>query len=264
MASFEKKHVLSTFDYCVDKWDCKSAYISKKAGESRRLFQLLDGLVKDRDRILDIGCGTGKVGSHLKKSASNTRLVAIDFSINMLREVQLKLRKAFCVLSDVSKLGLRENLFDIVTCQQVLHHIPEPDIALREIFRTIKPGGHFLALTVGTQYQNEIFEYENGGNMTQDILGRVSNDEILQRISRAGFRLLHLVNDYFTFNFNSFEDYFNFLTSTGSARKIHLYKRPPQNYRQTLRNQLDAKGKIGADGKLMVTGHYTTVSAQKF
>lgn len=77
---------------------------------------MLDSLVKDQYSILDIGCGTGKVGSHLKGSVDKAGLVAIDISTNMLREVQRKLPRAFCLLSDVSKLGLKENLFDIVTC----------------------------------------------------------------------------------------------------------------------------------------------------
>ncbi len=76
--TFETKRVLSTFNTHADGWDQKSAYIAEKVGESRRLFRLLDRLVKDRDRILDMGCGTGKLGTHLKQIAANTRLVSAD------------------------------------------------------------------------------------------------------------------------------------------------------------------------------------------
>ncbi len=259
---FETKRVLTTFNNRVEDWDSKVKFIAEKDGESRRLFRVLDDVINEKDRVLDIGCGTGKVGIYLKRKLRNTEVVCIDISLSMLKNVQDKLGDSFCMLSDAGKLGLRSDLFDMVTCQQVLHHLSEPVNALKSIFRVIKPGGYFLGLTVGPDYQNKIFPYANT-TMTEDPLGRVSNNEIKEYITTSGFCLRTLVNDYFTFTFESFENYFNFLLSIGSAHRIHKYHQPLDSYRCNLKERLDSEGILKNNGSLTLRGHYITILAQK-
>lgn len=51
------------------------------------------------------------------------------------------------VVSDAQSLGIADARFDVVLCTEVLEHIPEPQKAIDEMFRVLKPGGTLLLTT---------------------------------------------------------------------------------------------------------------------
>ena len=51
------------------------------------------------------------------------------------------------VIGDAQALGLASGTFDIVLCTEVLEHLPEPQQAIDEMFRVLKPGGTLLLTT---------------------------------------------------------------------------------------------------------------------
>ena len=51
------------------------------------------------------------------------------------------------VIGDAQALGIGDGMFDIVLCTEVLEHLPEPQRAIDEIFRVLKPGGSLLLTT---------------------------------------------------------------------------------------------------------------------
>lgn len=51
------------------------------------------------------------------------------------------------VLGDAQALGLSSSAFDVVLCTEVLEHLPEPQRAIDEMFRVLKPGGTLLLTT---------------------------------------------------------------------------------------------------------------------
>ena len=51
------------------------------------------------------------------------------------------------ILGDAQALGLADGTFDVVLCTEVLEHLPEPQRAVDEMFRVLKPGGTLLLTT---------------------------------------------------------------------------------------------------------------------
>jgi SAM-dependent methyltransferase len=51
------------------------------------------------------------------------------------------------VLGDAQALGLADAVFDVVLCTEVLEHLPEPQTALDEMFRVLRPSGTLLLTT---------------------------------------------------------------------------------------------------------------------
>ena len=98
---------------------------------SRNGFSSLDefaGFLKAKRRILDAGCGNGRVTALLARHASPTaEIVGIDFSsapiaranLSDYRNVRIE---AGDLLGDLEELGL----FDFIYCQEVLHHTADP------------------------------------------------------------------------------------------------------------------------------------------
>lgn len=84
-------------------------------------------------RCLEIGCGRGAFQN----------MVADYTGCDASESVGRYLRKPF-VMCDAGALPFESNRFDAVWTIQVLEHVPDPEMAFREIARVLKPGGVLL------------------------------------------------------------------------------------------------------------------------
>jgi SAM-dependent methyltransferase len=94
-------------------------------------------------RLLDLGCGAGENSVYFAKQGA--RCVASDYSPGMV-EVALQLAAANGVkiegrTMNAIALDCPDNTFDFVYASNLLHHLPEPETAIREMHRVLKPGG---------------------------------------------------------------------------------------------------------------------------
>jgi ArsR family transcriptional regulator len=97
--------------------------------------------------LLDLGTGTGRMLDLL--APFYDRAVGIDASPNMLAVARANLDRAGIAnaqvrLGDMYNLPLPRDAFDVVTIHQVLHYLDEPERALGEAARVLRPGGRML------------------------------------------------------------------------------------------------------------------------
>ncbi|MGH9737353.1 MAG: class I SAM-dependent methyltransferase [Candidatus Acidiferrales bacterium] len=124
----------------------------KKIDESfvARALRLINR--RERGRALDIGTGPGQIVVKLARSLTRWKFVAVDRSSHMVAEAVANLaaggpelagRVEFQV-ADANALPFPDAIFDLVTCNSVLHHMAEPERLLAEIARVVKPRGAVL------------------------------------------------------------------------------------------------------------------------
>ncbi len=99
--------------------------------------------------VLDVGTGTGRVpAALLAEEDFGGRVLGVDRSSGMLGQASCKpgLVSGRCglVLADAGSLPVGDARFDAVTCLEVLEFTPRPRAVLRELARTLKPGGVLL------------------------------------------------------------------------------------------------------------------------
>jgi len=82
-------------------------------------------------RTLDIGAQNGPYAAHFPHR------VALDIR----RGIGVQ------IIGDTQALGIADATFDVVLCTEVLEHLPEPQQAVDEMFRVLKPGGQLLLTT---------------------------------------------------------------------------------------------------------------------
>lgn len=165
-------------------------------------------------RVLEVGCGRGEIARRIE-SEVGAGVVALDLSERM---VQLARKRGVeASLGDVQELPVPDGAFDCAVAAWMLYHVPDLDRALRELHRSLRPGGRLVAATFGETNLQELwqlldddvepahsFTRENGAAALGRVFGRVElrdapgtinfpDREAVRRYVAASIRRRHLV-----------------------------------------------------------------------
>lgn len=113
---------------------------------------LIDAVICQPRRILDLGCGTGTGTLMLKQAFPQAEVIGLDLAVHMLAVAEDKAQQTQVSLQlrhgDAAATGLPPNSIDLITATLLFHETPPAatlDI-LRECFRLLTPGGQLLVL----------------------------------------------------------------------------------------------------------------------
>jgi ArsR family transcriptional regulator len=110
----------------------------------------------------DLGCGTGQVSAALAPFVA--RVVAVDASAQMLQAAKRRLHDFSNVdlrRGELESLPIDDSRLDAATLSLVLHHVPEPERALAEVARVLKPGGRAIVVDM-LQHDREAYRQQFG------------------------------------------------------------------------------------------------------
>jgi len=99
--------------------------------------------------VLDVACGTGALERLLLNDNPAQTIVGVDISEQMLTQAQQKLSGYDTVSFQqaiASQLPFPDQSFDVVVSANAFHYFPEPELALKEMKRVLKPGGQLMIL----------------------------------------------------------------------------------------------------------------------
>jgi 2-polyprenyl-6-hydroxyphenyl methylase / 3-demethylubiquinone-9 3-methyltransferase len=111
-------------------------------------------------RVLDVGCGGGILSEAM--DASGAQVTGIDLSDKALKIAQLHLLESGRQV-DYRKVAVEDlaadqpGTYDIVTCMEVLEHVPDPASQVSACARLLKPGGHAFFATINRNPKSFLF-----------------------------------------------------------------------------------------------------------
>ncbi|MFJ3980465.1 class I SAM-dependent methyltransferase [Streptomyces fungicidicus] len=143
--------------------------------------------LREGDRVLDAGCGTGRALPALRAAVGPSGVVlGADLTPAMLREAARAGRDGdgALLLTDVAALPLRASSLDAVFAAGLIAHLPDPAGNLREIARVVRPGG---VLALFHPVGRAALAARQGRTLTPDDLRAEPNLRAL--LSRSGWRI---------------------------------------------------------------------------
>ena len=107
---------------------------------NNRLDNIVKSVFSRNKRILDAGCGEGHLLQRLHNFKDN-EYYGIDVTPIAIEHAKLRCPFAKIKTGNLLETGYDDNFFDVVICTEVLEHIPQFKLVLREFKRIVKPGG---------------------------------------------------------------------------------------------------------------------------
>lgn len=151
----QQKETWNTFSSGWRKWDAFTMNWLRPMGE-----EIISHLhLKPNDRVLDIAAGTGEPGLSIAGIVQPGRVMITDLSEGMLEVARdnmtrQDIRNADILVCDGCELPFADNSFDAISCRLGFMFFPDMQLAAREMFRVLKPGGRISASVWGMPDKN--------------------------------------------------------------------------------------------------------------
>jgi len=161
----------------------------------------LESLVETGDRVLELGCGYGRVAFALAGRAGH--VVGVDTageSLRLARDLDESNGRCAFLRMDAARLGFRDAVFDVVACVQngVCAFGLDPRILIRQALRVLRPGGRLVLSSYAPGFWSQRldwFERQAREGLVGEIDRDASGDGVI--VCRDGFRAAALDGEGF-------------------------------------------------------------------
>jgi SAM-dependent methyltransferase len=196
--------------------------------------------IKKGDVVIDLGSGAGNDAFIARHETGDTgKVIGIDFTPAMIERARNNAEmKGFNNVEfrqgDIENIPVTANAADVIVSNCVLNLVPNKDGVFKEIFRVLKPDGHFSIsdiVLVGELPAN----IKNTAEMYAGcVAGAIQKDEYLQLIEANGFKNITIqkdkaiiIPDDILSNYLSSEQVASFKQSGTGIRSITVYAEKP-------------------------------------
>jgi len=149
--------------------------------------------VRERDIVLDVGCGGGRTVGKLASVATGGKVYGVDFSTASLAVAKktnqkwIEMGRVEIREGSVSKLPFSDDTFDVVTAVETHFWWPDLPGDMREVFRVLKPGGTLVIVAEVYKGANTTSSRLVEKHLPRSGMVLLSVDEHRELVEHAGF-----------------------------------------------------------------------------
>lgn len=150
--------------------------------------------IQKGDTVIDLGSGAGNdcfVARH--ETGAEGKVIGIDFTPAMIDKARanatlLNLNNVEFREGDIENMPVRDNVADVIVSNCVLNLVPNKEGVIREIYRVLKPGGHFSISDIVLVGNLPEALREDAEMYAGCVAGAIQKDEYLGLIQQQGFQ----------------------------------------------------------------------------
>jgi arsenite methyltransferase len=150
--------------------------------------------IKEGDVVIDLGSGAGNDAFVARRIVGGTgKVVGIDFTEEMIKKARTNNEKLGFVnvefrLGDIESMPVSSNVADVIVSNCVLNLVPNKHLAFSEIFRVLRPGGHFSISDIVLTGELPPKLKEAAEMYVGCVSGAVLKKDYLSMIEESGFK----------------------------------------------------------------------------
>jgi arsenite methyltransferase len=154
--------------------------------------------IKKGDVVIDLGSGAGNDCFIARHEAGETgKVIGIDFTPAMIQKARANAEKlGFNNVEfrqgDIEQMPVGANIADVVVSNCVLNLVPDKNAVMKEIFRVLKPGGHFSISDIVLVGDLPEALRKDAEMYAGCVSGAVQKEVYLEMITGAGFKNITL------------------------------------------------------------------------
>lgn len=183
----DARRVRRAFDRASRTFETNSAV---HADIRDRLIERLDIVRIKPACVLDLGAGAGHGTRELKRRYRSAQVVALDVSAQMLALAGARshfFHRFSRVAADAQQLPLRDASIDLIFSNLMLQWLAQPDAAIAEARRVLKPEGLFTFTSLGPDSLRELRSAWGQANSTQHVHAFIDMHDLGDALMRGGF-----------------------------------------------------------------------------
>jgi 2-polyprenyl-6-hydroxyphenyl methylase/3-demethylubiquinone-9 3-methyltransferase len=160
-SNFDPAELAKFSDLAHRWWDTESEFRPLHQINPLRLAWIENQIPLAGKQVLDVGCGGGILSDAMARRGST--VLGIDLAGKALKVAQLHALEAqtegveYQEISAEALAEQRPGSFDVVTCMEMLEHVPDPSSIVRACASLVKPGGHVFFSSINRNAKAFLF-----------------------------------------------------------------------------------------------------------
>lgn len=197
--------------------------------------------IKTGNTVIDLGSGAGNDCFIARKETGESgKVIGIDFTPEMIEKARENVEKlgynnVEFRQGDIENMPVGANVADVIVSNCVLNLVPNKDGVFREIYRVLKPGGHFTISDIVLEGGLPVELRQAAEMYVGCVSGSIQKEEYLGLIAKNGFahitiqkeKAIEIPNDILA-AYLSVEEINQFKTTGGSIQSITVYAEKPE------------------------------------
>jgi 2-polyprenyl-6-hydroxyphenyl methylase/3-demethylubiquinone-9 3-methyltransferase len=196
-------HELDKFSQLAHRWWDPGSEFKPLHDINPLRLDYIDGIAALRGKmVLDVGCGGGILAESM--AARGARVTGIDLGDKPLKVAQLHLLESglqidYRLIAPEALAREAAGEFDVVTCMELLEHVPEPAVTVQACAELARPEGHVFFSTINRNFKSYVLAVV-GAEYVLKLLPRGTHDyarfikpsELAAMCRAAGLRVTSL------------------------------------------------------------------------
>lgn len=230
MANVEAAEVNKFADLAHQWWDPQGVFKPLHQLNPLRLDYIDSRASLNGKKVLDVGCGGGILSESMARRGA--KVSGIDMADKSLQVAQLHALEAGVTVDYrcIAVEALAEETpqsFDVVTCMEMLEHVPDPGSVVRACAALVKPGGHLFFSTLNRNakaYLMAVIGAEYVLNLlpkgTHDYAKFIKPSELAAWLRQSGLELQHQTG----VTYNPLNKHYSLTADTSVNYMLHAIK----------------------------------------
>lgn len=202
--------------------------------------------IKQGDVVIDLGSGAGNDAFIARHETGETgKVIGIDFTPAMIERARLNAEtRGFNNVEfrqgDIERMPVTANTADVIVSNCVLNLVPNKDGVIKEIFRVLKPGGHFSISDIVLEGDLPVEIKEAAEMYAGCVAGAIQKQAYLELITANGFENITvqkdkaiLIPDDILSQYLNAEQLNTFKSSGTGIRSVTVYAEKPVAEKQS-------------------------------